>query len=259
MEITDIRHDWPEKAGFTLVRPAGIETYTFLHFMSSVEIVINGEKRSARPGACIFYAPNEPQQFHSDGDLVHNWAHFEPDFHAQLLHYHIPENTLLYPHAAEFISGIFRKAEAAFFSDEPFRDELLNAYTTEFLVWFSRAVGEENYLPAVSREDRMKMQNLRRRVLSDPEKRWTVPQMASLVSVSPSHLHALYRAVFGTSPMRDLIEARIRYAQSLLLSGEDLPVTEIAERSGYSDPYHFIRQFKRITGETPAAYRKARR
>lgn len=259
MEITDIRHDWPERAGFTLVRPTGIETYTFLHFLSSVEIEIHGERLFARPGACIFYAPNEPQQFHSAGALVHNWAHFKPELHAKLLHYHIPENTLLYPHGAEFLSALFRKAEAAFFSDEPFREELLAAYTTEFLIRLSRAIGEEKHLPAVGREDRRKMQELRRTVLSNPEKRWTVSEMAALTSVSVSYLHALYRAVFGTSPMRDLIEARVRCAQSLLLSGENLPITEIAERSGYSDPYHFIRQFKRITGETPAAYRKARR
>lgn len=259
MEITDIRHDWPEKAGFTLVRPTGIEIYTFLHFMNSVEIEINREKVTVRPGACIFYAPDEPQWFHSDSNLTHNWAHFAPDFRVQLLRYRIPENTLFYPRAAEFISGLFRKTEAAFFSDEPFREDLLEAYTTEFLVRFSRAIAEENYSPAVSRADREKMQNLRHTVLSDPEKHWTVPQMASLASVSASHLHALYRAVFGTSPMRDLIEARIRYAQSLLLSGSDLPITEVAEHSGYADPYHFIRQFKRITGETPAAYRRARR
>lgn len=49
MEITDIRHDWPEKAGFTLVRPTGIEIYTFLHFMNSVEIEINREKVTVRP------------------------------------------------------------------------------------------------------------------------------------------------------------------------------------------------------------------
>ena len=244
MEITDIRHDWPEKAGFTLVRPTGIEIYTFLHFMNSVEIEINREKVTVRPGACIFYAPDEPQWFHSDSNLTHNWAHFAPGFRMQLLRYRIPENTLLYPRAAEFISGLFRKTEA---------------YTTEFLVRFSRAIAEENYSPTVSRADREKMQNLRHTVLSDPEKHWTVLQIASLASVSASHLHALYRAVFGTSPMRDLIEARIRYAQSLLLSGSDLPITEVAERSGYADPYHFIRQFKRITGETPAAYRRARR
>lgn len=69
MEITDIRHDWPEKAGFTLVRPTGIEIYTFLHFMNSVEIEINREKVTVRPGACIFYAPDEPQWFHSDSNL----------------------------------------------------------------------------------------------------------------------------------------------------------------------------------------------
>lgn len=80
MEITDIRHDWPEKAGFTLVRPTGIEIYTFLHFMNSVEIEINREKVTVRPGACIFYAPDEPQWFHSSSNLTHNWAHFAPDF-----------------------------------------------------------------------------------------------------------------------------------------------------------------------------------
>lgn len=69
MEITDIRHDWPEKAGFTLVRPTGIEIYTFLHFMNSVEIEINREKVTVRPGACIFYAPDEPQWFHSNSNL----------------------------------------------------------------------------------------------------------------------------------------------------------------------------------------------
>ena len=90
MEITDIRHDWPEKAGFTLVRPTGIEIYTFLHFMNSVEIEINREKVTVRPGACIFYAPDEPQWFHSDSNLTHKWAHFAPGFRVQLLRYGIP-------------------------------------------------------------------------------------------------------------------------------------------------------------------------
>ena len=57
MEITDIRHDWPEKAGFTLVRPTGIEIYTFLHFMNSVEIEINREKVTV----CLLYTSPSPR------------------------------------------------------------------------------------------------------------------------------------------------------------------------------------------------------
>ena len=260
MEITDIRHDWPEKAGFTLVRPTGIEIYTFLHFMNSVEIEINREKVTVRPGACIFYAPDEPQWFHSDSNLhaqlgrIFTWLS-----RAAFALSYSRKHTALSTCWQSLSPALFPKNGSCIFSNEPFREDLLEAYTTEFLVRFSRAIAEENYSPAVSRADREKMQNLRHTVLSDPEKHWTVPQMASLASVSASHLHALYRAVFGTSPMRDLIEARIRYAQSLLLSGSDLPITEVAEHSGYADPYHFIRQFKRITGETPAAYRRARR
>ena len=44
----------------------------------------------------------------------------------------------------------------------------MEAYTTEFLVRFSRAIADENYSPAVSRADREKMQNLRHTVLSIP-------------------------------------------------------------------------------------------
>ena len=55
MEITDIRHDWPEKAGFTLVRPTGIEIYTFLHFMNSVEIEINTQTVTSRTTGRILH------------------------------------------------------------------------------------------------------------------------------------------------------------------------------------------------------------
>ena len=30
--VLSARHRWPEAAGFTLHRPAGLDNYTFLHF-----------------------------------------------------------------------------------------------------------------------------------------------------------------------------------------------------------------------------------
>ncbi|MGN0478542.1 MAG: helix-turn-helix domain-containing protein [Hominenteromicrobium sp.] len=259
MEILAIRHDWPEKAGFMISRPHGRADYTFLHFMRSMEISVGGKIVSARPGACIFYAPGTPQWFRSETGIIHNWVHLSASWQDVLARYAIPVDELLYPHATSFISELFRRAEAEFFSDDPFRAEMLEAYMTEFLIRFSRSVREEPHLPSVGRPEREKMQALRQTILSSPENKWTVPEMAALVSLSPSRFHTVYKAVFGTSPMRDVIEARIRYAQSLLLSDGSIPLADIAEILGYSDQYHFIRQFKTVTGETPGAYRKSRR
>ena len=111
MEITDIRHDWPEKAGFTLVRPTGIEIYTFLHFMNSVEIEINREKVTVRPGACIFYAPDEPQWFHSDSNLTHNWAHFACSFCAIVF-----QKTHCFIHVRQSLSPAFSEKRKLHFS-----------------------------------------------------------------------------------------------------------------------------------------------
>jgi len=35
-----------------------------------------------------------------------------------------------------------------------------------------------------------------------------------------------------------------------------MPVAVVAERLGYSNTFHFIRQFRDVTGITPNAYRK---
>ncbi len=59
--------------------------------------------------------------------------------------------------------------------------------------------------------------------------------------------------------MQDLIDAKIGYAKSLLLSNDQLPLPDVAEKLGYNDQYHFIRQFKAVAGTTPGAYRKAKR
>ena len=48
-------------------------------------------------------------------------------------------------------------------------------------------------------------------------------------------------------------------AASQLLSGTDLSVTEIAERSGYSSIEHFSAAFHRQMGCSPRAYRKGQR
>ena len=259
MEIYGIRHDWPEKAGFTIDRPVGRTDYTFLHFCAPVRVLADGQRVAARPGACILYAPGQPQWFQAETDLVHNWVHLDAACGGAVARYGIPENRLLYPRGPEFLSELFRLAEAAWFSEQPYRQELLEAYMTEFLIRFSQSLGQEPGPAAVSRREREQFRALRQTILSAPEERWTVKRMAELACLSPSRFHSVYRALFGTSPMQDVIEARVRRAQSVLRSDGETSVAALAEQLGYSDVYHFIRQFRRAAGQTPGAYRRAGR
>ena len=59
----------------------------------------------------------------------------------------------------------------------------------------------------------------------------------------------------GVPPYRYLHNCRANRAQQLLRA-TDLPVSEIGQQVGYTDPVNFIRHFRAITGTTPAKYRR---
>jgi AraC family L-rhamnose operon transcriptional activator RhaR/AraC family L-rhamnose operon regulatory protein RhaS len=64
-----------------------------------------------------------------------------------------------------------------------------------------------------------------------------------------------FRAAMGSSPIAYLIQLRINRAADLLRRS-DRSITEIAFRTGFSDSNYFTRQFHKIIGTSPRAYRR---
>ena len=258
MLLHSVRHDWPEKAGFLISRPDGWPQYTFLHFLTPMNLRLEGKLVTAKAGACILFSPEMPQYFYSNQPVLHNWAHFHNEFADKLKEYDLPTNTLLYPKDTAFISQLFGMLEVEYFSEGSHRTAICDALCEEFLVRFSRAIRGEQIQQPADKTERRRLREVRRHILSHPEERWTVAKMAALMPLSASRYHAVYKNLFGSSPIQDVIESKVSHARSLLLSNPDLPISQIAEQLGYNDQYHFIRQFKSETGETPAAYRRQR-
>lgn len=258
MKISSIRHDWPEPSGFTISRPNGWPDYTFLHFLSPVQLLCQGEIIDVKPGGCIFYSPDMPQWFCATGPLLHNWMHPEPALGLLLDTYGIPKNQVLYPENPGFISETLRRMETEYFSRNAFREAMLDSILEQFLIEFSRSVQHNASVVVPSLRTQEKLRNVRQEVLSNPEKQWTVEVMASLMNLSASRFHTLYKALFGSSPIQDVIYAKVNRARHMLLNNDNLSIAAVAELAGYNDPYHFIRQFKAITGMTPGTFRKNR-
>lgn len=103
-----------------------------------------------------------------------------------------------------------------------------------------------------------RLDELAERIEADLSAPWTVEEMARRIGLSPSRLHALFHSEWGTSPQAWLAERRIRRVQTWL-AASDAPIAELAQRAGYADQSALTRAMQRLTGLTPAAYRKRRR
>ena len=257
MDILSIRHAWPEKAGFQLIRPVGRKDYTFLHFHGSVLVrPEGGETVETAPDACLFYAPDTPQWFCSRTPLVHDWLHADAALGSRLQRLGIPENRLFYPADGTQITGLFREMETEFFAHRPYREALLSCKLNEFLIAAARGFSGD-LAPTGGGEHRQALAALCRDMLLHPEQPLRVESMAAAVGLSTPRFHALYRQYFGITPVKDRIYARIHAAQNRLLT-EDIPIWKLAEALGYTNEYHFIRQFRQLVGVPPNDYRRRR-
>ncbi len=83
----------------------------------------------------------------------------------------------------------------------------------------------------------------------------TIAQLSKRGCMSESTLMRSFRRVLGHSPIEHVIRLRVARAEDLLLRRKELRITDVAFECGFLDSNYFSRQFRRITGMSPRAYR----
>ena len=77
---------------------------------------------------------------------------------------------------------------------------------------------------------------------------------------SEDYIRAQFKKITGKTPTEFLTQVRIDHACHLIdLFKSALPLSDVAEKCGYSDLYTFCHSFKRLTGYTPKEYRSSMR
>ena len=253
MYLIRVQHKTLWKAGTGVTVPV-VGKYSVFHFPESVEIRIGEELHVTQPDAVIISRPGEPRNFYFPRDVRFNFLHARLPLGALLEKYEIPMGCVLYPKEPEFLSGCFKRIRMEYLSEEENAEEMQDLYIRELLILLGRSLRKPE--TAENSALRLKLSRLRLEMLSRPCEKWAVADMAKSVSLSASRFHVLYKAYFRTTPMRDLINARIDQAKLLLLENREETLAVIAEKLGYRNPYDFCRQFTKFTGTTPGAYRR---
>lgn len=82
----------------------------------------------------------------------------------------------------------------------------------------------------------------------------SVREMADLVNMSESRFFAFFQSKIGCSPMEYAKRIRLNEAASQL-SLTDRLLKEVAAHTGFANPFHLSREFKRRFGLSPKQYR----
>ncbi len=84
----------------------------------------------------------------------------------------------------------------------------------------------------------------------------SLEELATAAGLSVFHFARVFRQSTGMSPFQYVLKRRIERARELLLEPH-ARIGDIALECGFCDQAHLTRHFKRITGSTPAAFKRS--
>jgi len=82
----------------------------------------------------------------------------------------------------------------------------------------------------------------------------TIEQLAGILGRSRSHVLKLFQKHLHISAKAYVLNRQLREARDLLLS-TTMPIGEVGRLSGFDDPYHFSKIFRRVIGMSPKEFR----
>lgn len=249
-EIDFIGYSGSHSSDFVYDVPGGYDCYLLLLIKSPAEILLEDGIRQVPANTAILYTPGHRIYYRANKQMyMDDWIRFHSDeaFVSQFPLTNVPF-TVSDP---EYCHNLFKLLTW----ESSFPSTASESIITHLLrVLFSKLYeGSTNSISSVHTHALM---DLHKRIYNNPHLNWSVRQMSEELHLSAGYLQALYKKLFGSSCMDDVITGRLRRAQDQLIYTTK-SIQEIAESCGYNNVEHFCRQFRQYIGCTPGQFRKS--
>lgn len=230
---------------------------------------LDGHRHRVRPGAVFFTTPGAVRRWDTDGldgiclffeELFIREFLQDDQFVRRLPYFHAdPARAALTlsPVAARRLRArlvAMRRELARSRSDGP---DLLRAKLHEALVVLARQYAAARRV-APQRATHRVVSRFQELVERDAPHRHRVADYAAELAVTPGHLSVLCEQYAGKRAKRVVADALVARARRMLLHTDE-SAARVAAALGFDDASYFTRFFRRETGETPTAFRRAGR
>ncbi len=239
--------------------PRTLRDFEFVWIIDgNVEWEVDGQRIPAPPGTVMLARPGQRDGFRWDPAhrTRHGFFHFLVHPHGATLPAQsrwplsrlLPENDIIRPlfHHLGWLLG--REDDGAKEQAQGIMRQALVAYLTG-LVGTSDE-GDHDRHPLVER------------ALEHVQEQWadgdlaplTLGDLARAAGVSKTHLTRVFQSTLGVSPVEALRHLRLDRAVTLL-ARTNLPIQQVAEATGFPNPFHFSKVFRAVYGTSPRAFR----
>lgn len=234
---------------FEIDRPNGYDCCLILFVKTKARFTFKGSEIVTEPNTLVCFNKYSPHKYGAyGGEYVNHWMHVElpAEMYSSM---NAIFDRPVYVGSSINIDEYMHLISDAFYRGNTNRicDCLVTAMLEEI-----KSVLKQPLMQTAHFAD---LVELRKIIFSNPDVNWTVKRMAESIHVSEPYIQEIYKKAFGISCGADVICSRVEAAK-ILLADTEMTVAEIAAKCGYNGNVHFSRQFKKITGHSPAEYRK---
>jgi AraC-like DNA-binding protein len=157
----------------------------------------------------------------------------------------------LAPAQLAWVNGIIVELERELRERLPGYDDMVTLLFAQIVLFLSRVYSQ---IGSATADRYMRIGRVITLLEQDYGSPWTISALAEIANTTPRSLTRQFAGLLGLSPIAFLIRIRINKAATLLQTTA-LTVTEIAHQVGFNDSNYFTRQFHRINGMSPLAFR----
>lgn len=249
---------WPKLPTW---RPRGRVDWQLVYITAGEgHFILNGHEVIVPAGNMVLYQPKQEQHYYFLGkDQSQYWfVHFTGrQVKSILKHYEIPlDGYILHTGISYEYEDLFKRMRDELLDCAFCYEENLTYLLRELLIIMNRRMNQG--LPKVSGFMQNEIDHAKTYFKEHYNEEISIEQYAASRNMSTSWFSKSFRDIVGVTPMKYVLDQRMRNAQ-ILLETTDSTITEIAHSLGYENAMYFSRLFRKMKGVSPLKYRKTYR
>ena len=246
---------WKHNADLAIERPDGHFGTQIILIQTKARVKMGEKEYKVQPNTAFVVKSCMPHCLYADGEeYIDDWIRFsleddDMDFIDSLgIIFNEPIKM-----SDDTVSRLIATCEQVFNSEANGKNDIIRYLMKAILTYIGgcctpHTSGKRNYYD-------QELEKIRRKIYSDPERDWNVPDIAAQLNISVSHFQRLYKSRYGISCMKDVWTSRMELAKQLLLN-TSLSAGEIALKCGYQNYEYFSRSFVKYACVSPLKYRQ---